>query len=101
MRSYHRHREAAYKKGGWQWVLATLRQQSSGFQPLAVEALALRSLDQANLLAIELRRRYSKVASQAALQCRFRAPDESGALALWRIASPIQLSCVEVSYDPG
>ena len=35
------------------------------------------------------------------LQCLFMAPDESGAFALGRIASPIQLSCVQVSYDPG
>jgi hypothetical protein len=148
MRSYHRHRVAAFKKGCCQWVLDAVRQQSSGFQPLGFESLSVRSTKpvvvqfdvyvnsfalaghanlflfhalvfhklsnwqtlwkfklhhyhQANLLAIELHRRYSKIASQAALQCRFMAPDESGAFALSRIASPIQLSCVEVSYDPG
>src|SRR5208282_423953 len=58
--------------------------RSSGFQPLGFESLALRALDHLNFLATGPRQSYSYIASQVAHQCRFMAPDKTGAFAFGR-----------------
>src|ERR1700675_4180544 len=85
--------------------LVRLSWQASSSITASPESISGLLLCAVEILAIELRQSYSNIASQAALQCRFMALDESGAFALDAspccAATPLKLASKERTRTLG